>query len=436
MAAKITVLGGSSPFTAGLVEALRSARVPPAALWLHGRDTGALDAMRLHGEARLGPLGWTARSTTALVEALEDADLVVHQVRYGGLEGRAEGERLAQAHGLPADETLGPAALLAAIQATPALIALADTARRTCPGAWIVNLTNPLSIATAVLARAGLRAVGLCELPVATFRHACARLGVDPAQASFRYTGLNHRGFLVELRAGGRDRLADLARALGQGDLDGITAADIEATGALPLKYFRLLRSGAATHATTHAAPPTTHAAPPTTHAAPPTPQAAPPTTQTGRAAYLTWLRGRILDEIQRAPGVAPPSLSGRVMEWYPLAVVPFLEALHAADGRVEVVDLLAADGIVREVQARVLPDRLDPLPEPPLGHPARAARAAPWLQAFAAQERAALDAALAPDRARIEAALLADPLVPGPAVAPLTEALSRAANAAHARPT
>jgi len=394
MAAKITVLGGSSPFTAGLIEAIRArgAATPAGALWLHGRDTGALEAMRLHGEARLGSLGWTTRCTTALPEALDGADIVIHQIRYGGLEGRAEGERLASAHGLPADETLGPAALLAAIRATPALFALADAARRACPDAWIVNLTNPLSIATAVLAQAGLRAVGLCELPGVTFRRACARLGVDPRAASFRYTGLNHRGFLVEFRAGGRDRIPDLARALGDGDLDGITAADIEATGAIPLKYFRLLRPGAATHG--------------------------------GRADYLTGLRARLLDEIQRDPGAAAPSLSGRVMDWYPFAVVPFLEAVRAGDGRVEVVNVMAVDGIVREVQARVLGDRLDPLPEPPPG------RAAPWLQAFAAQERAALAAAIEPSRASLEAALAADPLVPGATVAPLAAALASAANA------
>lgn len=398
LSAKIVVLGGSSPFTAGLVEALRArgAASPPGALWLHGRDEAALEAMRRYGEARLAPLGWTARRTTALDEALEGAAFVVHQVRYGGLEGRAEGERLASAHGLPADETLGPAALLTAIRAAPALSALAEAARRACPDAWLLNLTNPLSVCTAVLARAGIRALGLCELPAMTFRRACARLGLDPAEAAFRYAGLNHRGFIVELSAGGRDRIPELARALGGGDLDGITAADIEETGAIPLKYFRLLRGGA---------------------------PAAP-----GRADYLAGLRARLLEEIRRAPGEPPPSLSGRVMEWYPFAVVPFLEAAQAGDGRVEVVNAMAADGIVREARARVLRGGIEPLPDPPSG------RAGAWIEAFAAQERAALAAALEPSRARIEAALAADPLVPAAAVSPLSEALAALATVDRAR--
>ena len=57
----VAVLGGSTPFTAGLIEALHDARgqVPACTLRLCGRDVVALERIRRYGDRRLGPCGWT-----------------------------------------------------------------------------------------------------------------------------------------------------------------------------------------------------------------------------------------------------------------------------------------------------------------------------------------------------------------------------------------
>jgi 6-phospho-beta-glucosidase len=398
--AKLTILGGSSPFTASLVNALKAVHpaVPPQVLELYGRDSTALDLVGRYAQAQLGTLGWTVQATTRSAEALEGATWVVHQIRYGGLEGRAADERLAEAHDVPADETLGPAGLAAALRVVPALRELGVLIGRYCPDAWVLNLTNPLSITTALLSRDGVRrCVGLCELPWYTVREACRLLDLPAREVLWSYSGLNHRGFVHELRYQGRDYLKVLPGTLGDGLLSGISAAEVAELGALPLKYFQLLRGRGPA--------------------------------ERGRAEHLTHLRAELLAELQASVTRSPPSLAKRYMEWYPGAVVPMLAALAAGDGRPEVINVWRQGDIVWEMRARIFTDRYEP---PPVAQPGEAVR--DWLDLFAAHERAVLAAALDPTRERIEAALAADPLVPESKVRALAMACWESVSQARGR--
>jgi 6-phospho-beta-glucosidase len=390
VAAKLTILGGSSPFTASLVDALKAAHpaVPAQMLGLYGRNRSYLDLIGRYAHAHLGALGWTVRTTTHCAEALADATCVIHQIRYGGMSGRAADEQLAQAHGVPADETLGPAGLAAALRMVPALHDLSGLVRRSCPDAWVLNLTNPLSVATAVLSRDGVqRCVGLCELPWYTLREACRLLGLPAREVRWSYCGLNHRGFIHELAYQGRDYLRALPGLLGEERLGGVTAAEIAELAAIPLKYFRLLRGRGAAGG--------------------------------GRAEYLLRLRANLFAEMGASVSRSPPSLTKRYLEWYPGAVVPMLAALAAGDGRSEVINVASADDAAWEVRARVFADRYEVLTAPQPGEAVRG-----WLEVFAAHERAALAAALSPTRERIENALAVDPVVPENTVGALAKAL------------
>ena len=113
----LTVLGGSSPFTLALVEALRNTG-PRFSAWrliLQGREQRALDLVARCAASRLDTYGWRVSSEIDRRTALDGCDIVVHQARYGGTEGRLKGEELAARYGTVADETLGPAALRTAL---------------------------------------------------------------------------------------------------------------------------------------------------------------------------------------------------------------------------------------------------------------------------------------------------------------------------------
>jgi 6-phospho-beta-glucosidase len=290
---------------------------------------------------------------------------------------------------VPADETLGPAGLRAALRAAPPLRDLAERLRAAAPDALVVNLTNPLSVTTAVLAQAGLRVWGLCELPLVTADSVAAMLGGDGVD--WAYTGLNHRGFLHGLRHDGQDALPLLAAALPDRSRLGVTGEEVAALGALPLKYFSLF-AGDAPHGF-------------------------------GRAAELDRLRATTLGELECDPKTRPPSLAEREAPWYTRSVGPVLAAAVSCAAVDTVVNVADDDGVVRERRARAVGSEclLAEETEPPAG-------VLPWLDRFVAHEKAVLAAVDDPCYDTVLAACAADPLLPERAVTDAARLLTAAA--------
>lgn len=216
---RVAVLGGSSPFTCAFFEALADQKVLPeyCHVMLHGRDELSTALVAARGARVLGDAASVA-GTTDLLRALDGATIVVHQVRYHGLEGREEDERLAARIGVAHDETLGPGGLVAAMRLSGALSTLSIQLARHCPDAVVMNLTNPLSISTSLLAAGravpGGPVVGICELPLVTATKAASVVGRSVHDVQWSYSGLNHRGFVHDLRHDGRDLLPELIARL------------------------------------------------------------------------------------------------------------------------------------------------------------------------------------------------------------------------------
>jgi 6-phospho-beta-glucosidase len=385
----LTVLGGSTPFTAALVEALRDAgsAIPRSELRLFGQDASALEGMNRYATRRLAANGWTVSATPRLAESVDGADVVVNQIRFGGLAGRARDEALANRFQLPADETLGPCGLSAALRVVPRIRDLAAELGRRCAGAWVVNLANPLSVTTAAMIDAGAprKCVGVCELPLATVAETCRLLRVSLADVEWDYAGLNHRGFIFALKHHGEDLLPGLPDLLEGRSVFGITGEDIRGVGALPLKYFRLA---------------------PLSSPAP-----------AGRAAFLEALKQTLAREME-LPEAPPPALRQRDLGWYPGAVVPMIEAIFADERRQLIVNVRREDGLVREGPVRVARDGWETVANelPPALRP--------WLDRWAAHERAVLDAVASPGLAGIERALELDPVVPNHQVREMARAI------------
>ncbi len=385
MKSKLAVVGGSTPFTAALVDAIeaRAEAIPPHVLMLNGQNPESLDSVARYAWNRLSNLNWSIDWTIDMGRAVRGSRIVLHQARYGGNEGRRFDEEVALACGIAPDETLGPAALQCALRISPMLESTCRVLIDACPDAWVLNLTNPLSITTARMIRAGVqRTVGLCELPRVTVRTAAAILGQDPLQADWAYTGLNHRGFIVALSWEGRDYIRDLPARLCNTTLDGVCADEIAALGAIPTKYFRLLRGDVVNP-------------------------------QGGRALFLAELRQRILEELRADPTQSPPSLRQRYHAWYSESVVPFIEALSNPKPMLLEMNAMTHRGIVEEGRALVSTQGIGPM----IG-PTTPAAIDPWLARFVNHEQLLLAAVADPSHTAISGALAADPLVRASSVA------------------
>lgn len=390
MKTRIAVLGGSSPFTAALIDALAPAVacLPPCELALHGRHLGHLQALTRYGRHVMGSLGWEVGFDTDLTAVLDGAEIVVHQIRYGDMAGRDQDEKLALQFDLPPDETLGPGALHAMLRSLPDINRTSAELARACPGAWVLNLTNPLSLVTALMRDAGVcRCMGLCELPLATACQAAEILSLSLADVEWAYTGLNHRGFIVRFDHAGADRLPALAEQLGSNTLGGITADTIAQLHAVPTKYFRLVAGDAPVTA--------------------------------GRAAFLSTLRHDIAQELHRDATVSPPSLGKRDLAWYPLSVVPMIVALLSSEPSRHMVNVLNADGLVEECHAWVSAACLEPIPAPVVRSEVDA-----WLKIYRIHEQALLRAIRYPSLDTIAQALRVDPVVPSTRVDRLAQTL------------
>jgi 6-phospho-beta-glucosidase len=378
---KLSVLGGGSPFTIALVDALERAahtlRIDQ--LSLHGRSMDSLQRVAHYAEARLAPLGWTVACTTHLEESTEGSDFIVQQIRFGGLDGRASDEEAAWKFGLAADETLGPAAISCVLRTAPSLRRVGKAIARTAPDAWVLNLTNPLSITTALLEHEGVRhCLGICELPTTTATALGGILGRDVSALDWDYVGLNHRGFLVDLWMNGQDALARILERLGDKDFAGTPSSVIERLNAVPTKYFRLVLQ-------------------PTRTKAP------------SRARFVAALRSRILAELALAPDRRPPSLARREMDWYDVSLVPLLQALGDPSGEKLIVNAMSERGLVEEGFAHVSTGGIRFMPSPRV--PSAALER--WLGIFRAHERALLAVAVEPTPSRILEAVSADPMIP-----------------------
>lgn len=194
---------------AGLVTELVLYDVDPARL-------AAITAV-LHSMPDGGPGPRTqlpVRTTTRLAEALAGSDVVFAAIRPGGTAGRVADEKVAQGLGLLGQETTGAGGISYALRTIPHMLALARQMEEHCPGARLINFTNPAGMVTEALVPVlGPRVVGICDSAGALAQRTARAAGAALTEGRLDgvgYYGLNHLGWLYRLERGGRDVLPDL----------------------------------------------------------------------------------------------------------------------------------------------------------------------------------------------------------------------------------
>ncbi|MGW2819613.1 6-phospho-beta-glucosidase [Streptomyces sp. NPDC001443] len=245
---KLTVVGGGSTYTPELVDGF--ARL---------RDTLPVEELVLVDPAadRLEPVGALARrifakqghpgritTTSDLDAGVDGADAVLLQLRVGGQAAREQDETWPLECGCVGQETTGAGGLAKALRTVPVVLDIAERVRRTNPGAWIIDFTNPVGIVTRALLQAGHKAIGLCNVAIGLQRKFAALLGVAPADLHLDHVGLNHLTWETAVRRGGPDGTDELPALLAAHG--GAIAADLrlprpllDRLGVVPSYYLR-----------------------------------------------------------------------------------------------------------------------------------------------------------------------------------------------------
>ncbi|SME97559.1 6-phospho-beta-glucosidase [Streptomyces sp. Amel2xC10] len=243
---KLTILGGGGfrvPLVYGALLTDRGdGRVTDVVLY--DLDAGRLQAVaRVLAEQAAGvPDAPAVTATTDLDDALRGADFVFSAIRVGGLEGRADDERVALAEGVLGQETVGAGGIAYGLRTVPVAVDIARRVARLAPDAWLINFTNPAGLVTEAMSRRlGDRVIGICDSPVGLGRRIARVLGADPDEAWIDYVGLNHLGWVRGLRVAGRDELPRLLADPGllgsfeEGKLFGVDW--LRSLGAIPNEY-------------------------------------------------------------------------------------------------------------------------------------------------------------------------------------------------------
>ncbi|MFF4151175.1 6-phospho-beta-glucosidase [Streptomyces sp. NPDC001651] len=396
---KLTVVGGGSTYTPELIDGF--ARL---------RDTLPIEELVLTDPAtdRLELVGGLARrifarqahagritTTTDLDAAVDGADAVLLQLRVGGQAARQQDETWPLECGCVGQETTGAGGLAKALRTVPVVLDIAERVRRTNPGAWIIDFTNPVGIVTRALLQEGHRAVGLCNVAIGFQRKFAALLGASPADIHLDHVGLNHLTWETGVRLGGPEGADVLPKLLAEhGDA---LAADLhlprvllDRLGVVPSYYLRYYYAHDAVVREMRTKP--------------------------SRAAEVAAMERELL-ALYADPALdeKPELLSKRGGAYYSEAAVDLAAALlNGAGSPYQVVNTLnrgtlpfLPDDAVIEVQAAVGRNGPAPLPVPRLD---------PLYSGLMAQvtayEDLALSAALHGGRDRVFKALLAHPLV------------------------
>jgi 6-phospho-beta-glucosidase len=393
---KVSVVGGGSTYTPELVEGFvsRSARLPIDELVLLDIDPVRREVVGGLARRMLDRMGWPGRLvvTDDADAALDGAAFVLFQLRVGGQAARFLDETVPPRFGTVGQETTGAGGFAKALRTIPVILELAEqVGRRSAPGAWIVDFTNPVGILTQALLDEGHRAIGLCNVAIGLQRQFATRFGVEPERVALEHIGLNHLSWERAVRIDGVDRLPELiaADADAIGAMQGLPGGLVRALGMLPSSYLRYYYEYEAVLAEQRNG-----------HT---------------RAEEVMAIEGQLL-EMYRDPNLneKPALLGNRGGAFYSEAAAQLIASLHDGAGDVQVVDVrndgalpdLPDDAVV-EVPAIIdrdgaHPVRLAPLPTEVVG----------LVQDAKAYERLAARAAISGDRRIALLALLANPLV------------------------
>ena len=110
---------------------------------------------------------WNFKVAESYKEALTDADFVIISILPAPLTVMQVDVEYPQKYGIyqSVGDTVGPGGAVRALRAVPMFKEFAENIKKYCPGAWVINYTNPMTICTQTLFTVfpGIKAFGCCH---------------------------------------------------------------------------------------------------------------------------------------------------------------------------------------------------------------------------------------------------------------------------------
>lgn len=208
----VTLIGaGSAEFAAELVTDLLSVdALPEGEFRLVDVDPVRLDLACRFAEHLIERTGkrWTVRADVDRAAVLPGSDVVINTIEVAGMRNVRHDYDIPMRYGVDQciGDTIGPGGLFKAFRTIPAWLEILRDIERLCPGALVLNHTNPMSMMVLAASRASsIPVYGMCHSVHYTVEQLAEYLEVDLARLTFRAAGVNHLAWITELWLDGDD---------------------------------------------------------------------------------------------------------------------------------------------------------------------------------------------------------------------------------------
>ncbi len=215
----ITIVGGGSTFTPGIVKsiALRREELEVEEIRLFDIDKERQDKVAVVTKWVLEEdlkTNIKLTVTTDEKEAYTDASFIFAQMRVGKYAMREQDEKIPLRHGCVGQETCGCGGMAYGLRTIFPMIKVIDDAEKYAKkDHWILNYSNPAAIVSEACRklRPNARIINICDMPIAIIDMIAEAMGVeDYTEIEYDYFGLNHFGWFTSITHKDRDLLAEV----------------------------------------------------------------------------------------------------------------------------------------------------------------------------------------------------------------------------------
>ncbi|GAJ05464.1 unnamed protein product, partial [marine sediment metagenome] len=210
--AKITFIGaGSLGFTNKLArDILTFPLLKDAMLTLMDIDAERLEFAQkaVRRIVDLGNYPAKVEATTDRVEALKGADAVLTTILAGGTDVWQHDIIIPKKYGVDINigDTRGPSGVFRALRTIPVMLSIVKDMEKHCPGAILLNYTNPMSMLCRAMQRESfIKLSGLCHSVQGTATMLADWIGASYNEITYTCAGINHLAWYIKYEWKGKD---------------------------------------------------------------------------------------------------------------------------------------------------------------------------------------------------------------------------------------
>jgi len=166
---------------------------------------------------KAGGYGASVHMTADRRQALPGADGVLITILQGGVSVWRHDIEIPKKYGVDicVGDTRGPSGIFRFLRTAPVMLDIIRDVEELCPGAVVLNYTNPMAMLCSYLQKQSwVNVTGLCHSVQGTAEMLAGWLGLQRSDIDYTCAGINHQAFYLEFKHNGEDMYPKLREAV------------------------------------------------------------------------------------------------------------------------------------------------------------------------------------------------------------------------------